>query len=1466
MSEVISPVSIDLGAKQTGVYFTHYPAGEDPVNHIDNSQGHVIQYNEANLTISQEKRRIARHQRRGYKRRKMVKGLFYAFLKSRGVNFGDLDYKLKDFINGLFNRRGFTYLCEDLDEELIHNLSPKIVNDLCEDEILRSEPILDQIRNWASELETVHKFIGAKCFATKKEFEKNKKKYRKERIKKIIDEDHDVELINKSLENLRDYGIDLIKQKEEGHKPRKEYFKNITEDIANCKDLKPYLKKLSLKAVQLSHLIGHISNFQLRMLRKYFNDENMKGGYFFDEKRLKHFFRKWLIALKPNKVSENTIYENRKKILELLAQNKKGLLDILLNQNPEMTIPPYENQNNRRPPLCQSLILNANTMQKELASWVEITNKIIENDDLPDFKKIPADIPNYISDENKKALVLQRILDKSKAIDSYNLVSICRDEVKNAKESKKVERKSIKIKDILSKKDMLAFIEFAERYYRERASARRGAWIEGEKDNLLSLCNYKPKLKKNSIRENVNSILAHNFSSEEKLDDFKDFWKSKKISGRSTLLSVCKQAETIRKKHGNYFAAILKEIEKGEYDKNDKGKPKDKDVLEIVNFQEKSKIAIESIATYLDTEKSRFDNLFSLAQIYNVMEGELHGFYKTCVRCTVENGLRTSPSMYNKSISNASRLPAYSIRPFNGTIRRLLEAKAANLAHHKLNHLEKMQIDHRNKLSIPIIIEQNKFSFTADMADINRSRQRKKADEKNDSYQKKLENNLKHKNKRIKEASQGICPYTGRSITNGEIDHIIPRSQTKELYGTIFNSEANLIFCSVAGNRNKGSKIYYLDKLHKNYLKKQFGNYKISDIEAKIKEDICQIEDKLNDNRKVFEFSRLSKNEQISLRHALFVNAPDVRNKAFKLLNTAYKSKVNGTQAYFIDCFYKQLKKGMEKKYKNNPIEWSIKKIAVDYTDVHSYRNFLEGSCYQKDKNQSSGSHVIDACLAFAFALGDAKNQEILKAPSLMQGDKIETSEWLKKLQTERLQLHELERRSAYRKKQKDIASLSLFNAGIFGERFIPMLLIDGKLYAGFEKKNCAPIIEKEEQHFFELLQAYLLHNAKPISNNLASLKELEKKEGCLLHFSIHKKKALDLLHKASKEKLDDKDYERAQVLQGLRYTVQKKEVIEYLSDKPKKNPTEDKKQHCLTVEIKLKINGKKLSYIDKKSLVYPEKLRWEALFKLARKKKVLGKNSNDEELIKVIREFFKSTTTDSQLKHNKVRKNFSLNTISNPSGGVRLRRKLNSINNDPSGYLYQLMSPETNLYSGFELETGSTKPILKKDNTIPLVAFASSKNVSFVKNIERVVPKKDSEICFFDEWFQTQVPTELKDSFTNLWFSPNTSSRMKICVEMKFEIFLSEIYKYTNSYVKERANKKEANSALIYTLHGDCMLKDKAKKFLRQRLNVEPRRNTKIKIKALDKELISFCFVVENNTAKAIELLKSGERVKPPF
>lgn len=50
-----------------------------------------------------------------------------------------------------------------------------------------------------------------------------------------------------------------------------------------------------------------------------------------------------------------------------------------------------------------------------------------------------------------------------------------------------------------------------------------------------------------------------------------------------------------------------------------------------------------------------------------------------------------------------------------------------------------------------------------------------------------------------------ICAYTGESIsdTDGEIDHIIPRSSTKKGLGTIFNTEANLIYVSRTGNQNK---------------------------------------------------------------------------------------------------------------------------------------------------------------------------------------------------------------------------------------------------------------------------------------------------------------------------------------------------------------------------------------------------------------------------------------------------------------------------------------------------------------------------------------------------------------------------------------------------------------------------------------------------------------------------------------
>jgi hypothetical protein len=56
-----------------------------------------------------------------------------------------------------------------------------------------------------------------------------------------------------------------------------------------CSDLlQPIFNDLT--ADKLTHLIGNIGNFQLRILRKYFNDEKMKSGDIWLPEKLHNLF------------------------------------------------------------------------------------------------------------------------------------------------------------------------------------------------------------------------------------------------------------------------------------------------------------------------------------------------------------------------------------------------------------------------------------------------------------------------------------------------------------------------------------------------------------------------------------------------------------------------------------------------------------------------------------------------------------------------------------------------------------------------------------------------------------------------------------------------------------------------------------------------------------------------------------------------------------------------------------------------------------------------------------------------------------------------------------------------------------------------------------------------------------------------------------------------------------------------
>lgn len=111
----ISPIAIDLGAKNTGVYFAHYKAGSS-IGEID-KEGKVYQLEKDKYTLLMANRTAVRHQRRGYDRKQMVKRLFKLIWEEHfKLTWDD---KAQQSISFLLNRRGFSFLTEEYNAEVL---------------------------------------------------------------------------------------------------------------------------------------------------------------------------------------------------------------------------------------------------------------------------------------------------------------------------------------------------------------------------------------------------------------------------------------------------------------------------------------------------------------------------------------------------------------------------------------------------------------------------------------------------------------------------------------------------------------------------------------------------------------------------------------------------------------------------------------------------------------------------------------------------------------------------------------------------------------------------------------------------------------------------------------------------------------------------------------------------------------------------------------------------------------------------------------------------------------------------------------------------------------------------------------------------------------------------------------------------------------------------------------------------
>ena len=109
-----------------------------------------------------------------------------------------------------------------------------------------------------------------------------------------------------------------------------------------------------------------------------------------------------------------------------------------------------------------------------------------------------------------------------------------------------------------------------------------------------------------------------------------------------------------------------------------------------------------------DEAQSKFDNPYSLAQLYNLIETERNGFSKVSLAAHLENAWRMTMT---DGSAQCCRLPADCVRPFDGFIRKAIDRNSWEVAKRIAEEVKK-SVDFTNgTVKIPVAIEANSFNF-----------------------------------------------------------------------------------------------------------------------------------------------------------------------------------------------------------------------------------------------------------------------------------------------------------------------------------------------------------------------------------------------------------------------------------------------------------------------------------------------------------------------------------------------------------------------------------------------------------------------------------------------------------------------------------------------------------------------------------------------------------------------------------
>lgn len=1324
----ISPIAVDMGATRTGCLNLTYREGEEPAAH----DGFVVMVDASDITLSQASRRAKRHQRRGYTRARLARRLLYLILdKHYGIPATELNPAARIQLQSLLTRRGYSF--ESADETLRETIGSILCHSIAP---FFSKLKLQPDRPFLRELE---RLTGEADFDPQSLLDVDDTPLRE------IENPADRREMKAMLKAITEAGKAMIKARDTGVRHRTQYFNEIRKDFELHKELRDTLRKHKVNEERFLNLVCNLSNLQIKPLRRYFNDITMKEADRWEPERLQKFLYRWIRSWHTEKGSSG--HEIRLELLKKI-QKTEDIVHFLESVPPEHTIPPYEDQNNRHPPQCRSLRLDAVSLDRNFPGWQKSLYKLIQQDPMfgqyvgknpgefradSDIEKIleahrrshqsyrktgPGNKEILIQGKNENSLtiasiLLQRFLDRSRAIDPYHL----REQLRNAadvkaglqprsEQSEQASQAYQKMKSLLGESDTLQFLRLAERYYRETEDVRRGLWTgplatqarqkeipdSHNNETLFFRCDAKTGSKQNNREVFVGAVLGVRFDSVESWEEFLQQWKTKKI-GRSSLRSICERIEMTRKKYGELFASILEsELYRRKKDGADE---KSNDILRVHELAQQAADCLAEILGHSDTEKSRYNNPFSIAQLYNLIETDRSGFSSVCRACAAEDQWRSQTVIVEEdgkqiAAARATKLSADTGRPFDGQLGYLLDRIAGKIAEEKLQQLESIPIPEGGTLYLPILVEQNTFSFRHDLSEL-KKRPKKERDALLNSV-KKVAEEAEEKAARIRKDTGTLCPYTGKEIGSaGEYDHIVPRSLSTEIYGTVFDAEINLIYCSTEGNRQKGNRIYTLENLNEKYLKGAFGTADIKRIQEQIRGTLNRLKE--SSNRIVFD--RLPKEDRRDLRHALF--DPELRGFLFDHLMNRSKSRVNGTQLYFARLLKSHLQNRLNRLRPDISLKISFFFFDHRKDSLDMYRKVLADVFpqYRKSENQGDSSHIIDAAMVFACALGRPETSPLMaSALTPAVGAELNAKE-LERLIPATLRFLPLKRREKYNKNRP--YAMPLFDDSIYGEKFLPIIVTEKGLRIGYHLKNSIPCSNgkakgaavSDEEYLFSLLKPFLLFKRKPVDKELSVYRSLAAKDqrGFLI-LPIDKKKAIAYI---SDHNPINKD--AASALKALRYTVKRCEIGAELFNQNGKLKVEAASVEELAeklfakgceIKIDLSLNGKSL-FSGK--LQYPGYREWQNFLMMPPIKTAIQNGTFNRNFLdstegrNILKTFFKNSASK-QWSHQRRRIQYGLSLPATVSGGIRIKRQ--AFDGTP---VFQLMQTSGSSYSNMPLD-----------------------------------------------------------------------------------------------------------------------------------------------------------------------------------